>query len=367
MNPGASVWIFIAYARLFKISDPYTATLVVVLANIIFYFLFVLLGFYFIQSIRERWILLWGISLAWVNPFQILLDRKLWTLSFLPPFLTITFFAWMHRKRFWPAFFWGFLGAWISQVHMSGYFVFFGVFLFTCVFARPFHFWGWTTGSLLGVIPMIPWIKYMSELSHGGGDRPFFFQEIYQFLFYRYWFSFPWGFKPYGNLGREAFARFSTTSILVIQWGLLALGLISLCLVGVRYLKKSDRIDWMKKQLFSKTSPLLQYQNALLIGGGLILTLSMVRFHRYYMAIFFPFTILCWVRILRIAFQKNSRWLLPMIWLSMAWYSYQMLEFLNQNHGSVMGDYGPAYQTQDPEQIKRLDRSKPLQRSFRWW
>jgi len=361
MNPGLSIWVFIAYAKLFRIQDPLSATAVVAVLNCMAVLLFLFWGYRHLKSIREKWILMWAISFSLVNPFQILLDRKLWAQSILPIFLVTAFWAWTARKKWFGAFLWGLVGAMVGQIHMSGFFIFFGIFAWTCIYGRPFVWKAWTIGSIVGASLMLPWIRYMLELSHSGG-RPFYFQEIYQFLFFRYWASFPWGFKPYGNLGKEAFGQFQTGSVVFLQWGLLIIGVATWIIAAVLFFQRKRSL----KQMMKSPQPLFQYQNALFWGAGLVLTIAMVRLHRYYMATFFPFAVMAWVRVLRFNFRKHANVAAVLLWCMLLGYSVKLLSFIHQNKGAVAGDYWISYQNQDPAENQRRDRSRPDPRSSVW-
>jgi hypothetical protein len=120
-NPGMSVWVFILLGKLFGATEPMGLCRAVMLLNIAA----LLLAFWFAirwlkDSERTPW--LWGLALACVNPFAILYHRKIWAQSVLPFFSMLFLMSWWKRATNWGAFFWGFVGACIGQIHMSGFF-----------------------------------------------------------------------------------------------------------------------------------------------------------------------------------------------------------------------------------------------------
>ena len=69
---------------------------------------------------REPW--LWALSLSAVSPLAMLSQRKIWAQSMLPIFCALFLIGWLRRNRYSGACLWGFIGAILGQIHMSGFF-----------------------------------------------------------------------------------------------------------------------------------------------------------------------------------------------------------------------------------------------------
>ena len=66
------------------------------------------------------------------------------------------------------AFGWGLVGACLGLVHMSGFFYSAGFALWTAVFDRRSVRWGsWLAGSLVGTLPLLPWVDYVLHAPPG--------------------------------------------------------------------------------------------------------------------------------------------------------------------------------------------------------
>ncbi len=98
---------------------------------------------------REPW--LWAAAILSVNPLAVLFERKIWPPSVLPIFVSFMLIAWWKRERFWGAFAWGLIGAWIGQIHMGAFFFAGGFAAWALLFDRKQVAWrGWLAGSFLG-------------------------------------------------------------------------------------------------------------------------------------------------------------------------------------------------------------------------
>jgi hypothetical protein len=82
----------------------------------------------------------------------------------LTPLLLALWVSHRYRLTRWGAFSWGLVGAIIGQVHLSGWFVAFGLIVGTLIaerfemMPRSAHWRMWLLGTGLGLLPAIPWL-----------------------------------------------------------------------------------------------------------------------------------------------------------------------------------------------------------------
>jgi hypothetical protein len=155
-NPGLSFWPFALLGHVTQ--DPVAMTQVVQWCNV--------LGVWILAawvmrtwSAADRALGLWSLALYAVSPLTVLFSRKLWAQDLL--ILLVVPWLWAHRKRATKlgGFGWGFFGAVLGQLHMSGFFAAAAL----CVVTlwrdrRRFPLLPWLVGSLCGAWPLIPWL-----------------------------------------------------------------------------------------------------------------------------------------------------------------------------------------------------------------
>jgi hypothetical protein len=170
-NPGLSVWIFVAIGRI--VSDPTSMVHLIVLLNIIGLIGFAAaIRFCVPASEREPWV--WGLAIEAVSPYAIRMSRKLWPPSILLPLLLALWVSHRYRLSRGGAFAWGLAGAVIGQVHLSGWFVAMGLAIGTMIaelcgrWPRSRFWHWWFLGTVLGLLPAIPWARELttSSLTH---------------------------------------------------------------------------------------------------------------------------------------------------------------------------------------------------------
>ena len=111
---------------------------------------------------REPW--LWAAALWAVNPASIILERKIWTPSVLPLPAVGMLWAWRYRRHPAAAFAWGLLGALMAQIHLGAAFFAAALMAWTLVADRRAFPWiGWLAGSVVGVLPAIPWALDLAQ------------------------------------------------------------------------------------------------------------------------------------------------------------------------------------------------------------
>ncbi len=392
-NPGLSVWIFVFLAKLTRAHDPVVLTRNLGIFNWAGILLILPFVFYFIPQVKEKLSLdqkiwLWSFCLAMVNPFSLLYGRKLWPEPFLPFFLMLTLMAWVKRKSFLASFIWGFLGALIGQIHMSGFFSSAALFVWTLLYdikkKEKINLRGWLLGSFIGILPLLPWLTHI--VTHPLSQAiPKTLNEILQFKFWVFWISDPLGFhlgNPLGLLrGNSTFEQISD----FIRYPLLpkALGehatyfngathvlilILStfIFLNGIYFLFKKFKTIPLKnflRWLFGFESPLSVALGANLFGFGLLLTLTGTMIRRYYMVASFPFE---FVFLAHLAYlkEKGAEKILFLLWLCELIVSIHFIGYVHVKKGSPQGDYGNAFHVIKKENLKRDGKpwpDRPLQ------
>ena len=362
VNPGMSIWVFAILAKLFGIHSPTS------LANALQ--LFAVAGIALILPFAFRWIekedrdtWFWAYALAMVNPFLVLYQRKLWPEPFLPFFTMLTLMGWWRRETVWGAFFWGLIGAWLGQIHMSGFFFAASLFLWTAFFkigSKPTHWRAWLSGSILGALPLIPWFIYLIQNpTHQSVSAGW--SEIIQLKYWVFWLTDPTGLhlgNPLGLLRGPTlwnqisdFARYPIIANHATYGVGIAHG-VSLIAVVVIFSRGLNSL-WMRKQeglslWTGRSSSTAFVQNSALWGCGILMTVTGVVIRRYYMAVTFPLEFICLIRMAR-PNEKIGRYALIALWIAECFISIHFVGYIHVNQGSTQGDYGIAYHLVHPQ------------------
>ena len=361
VNPGMSIWVFTVLAKLFGIHHPtHLATAVQIFAWLGIA-LIIPFALRWVKDQTERNLWLWACTLAMVNPFLVLYQRKLWPEPFLPMFVMLTWMGWWNRHRVWGALLWGLVGASLGQIHMSGFFFALALFLWTLQWKRKHTQWlAWVAGSTLGALPLIPWAIYILHhpVNHAITAG---WSEIVQLKFWAFFLTDPTGFHLGNPLGilrgpshwdqlsdfvRYPLIRGSATYIT----GLAHLGTLILMVWifarGLRSLWRNRR--HFRDYLVGGNSNTLFVQNATFILCGVLMTATGVMIRRFYMAITFPLEFILLVRMARPQTPRGRNLLLA-LWIMELAVSANFVGYVHTNHGSITGDYGVGYQAQGRE------------------
>src|SRR3954447_12432587 len=169
-NPGMGIWVFSGLKAVLPVDSPLGLGRAVMALNVL---ALAGLAVFAMRAIaperREPW--LWATALVALSPPAVLFSRKIWIQSVLPPFVLAALAGWWFRARAAGAFTWGLAGAWLGQIHMSGFFFAAGLAGWTALFARRSARWRWwLAGSVVGALTLLPWLHHV--LTHpGGGAR----------------------------------------------------------------------------------------------------------------------------------------------------------------------------------------------------
>jgi len=365
-NPPLSIWMFLALRRVFFSTTPPELARAVQILNILALAGLLLFALRGVEARwREPW--LWAFALVCVNPIAIFLQRKIWAQSTLPIFCVLFLWAWSKRDRRGWALLWGLVGMWLGQIHMSGFLFSAAVVVWTgaAEVPGPTHrktAWkAWLIGSGLGLLTMLPWLGYYTEINHGHPlTRLFlnwFTSPILHSLYWQLWVSGPLGLGLCSNLGNREFLEYLKYPLIAGNATYL-MGLAHLVILGlaatacIRFL---IRFPW--REPISLPGAIVGRPGtdshlllaAAFIGYGILLTLNVGLLPRHYLAVTFPLEWLWWVLIFKKAFSaRGMRWMLLSLWCCQLILSIGFLGYIHVNHGAKSGDYGVGYQYQDP-------------------
>ncbi len=340
-NPGMSVWIFAVLAKITYASTPPELARAVQLLNIL---ALCLLAFFSLCLLpeHERPAWCWATAFAAVNPIAVLYQRKIWAQCTLPFFCVLLWIAWHLRHKRMGAFFWGLLGACLGQIHMSGFFLAAALFIWTVIHERLTRWGPWLLGSLIGVIPLIPWLQYLvsKPASESAG---FNLMNILQLKFWRYWISDALGIGLNTSLGGSQYWDFlryplieGTGTYLVGIAHVLIIVLALILLISTA--KKGGFQNWFKDSSDNGIAV-----NSILLVAGTLLTLT-TKILRHYLIVSFPLEWV-WLSQIGLGVRKGQNYLIG-IWIAQLLISAVFLFYIHVNHGASSADYGIAYQYQ---------------------
>ena len=345
-NPGLSMWVFGLIAKF--TNSPVTMVRIIIVTNILAIIGFLLLALKKFKGYdREIW--LWGIALAAVNPMAVLFSRKLWAQDLLPLLTFLLILGHQFRNRSIGAFLWGLFGALLGQVHMSGFFMSFGLLIFTIWYdfknSLNFKWKWWIAGSIIGAMGLIPWLNYVFN---NAGESKLSLLHIFQFNFYLYWFIDPLGLNLTYSLRDSVFDFFKFPWINGVNTYLTAglhilLIMISFFIIKeiIRYVRKLKDII-IQMQLSARVSFLNSSHNfylfAVLIGLGIIMTLSGIWIHPHYLIVAFPLPYIFVIKML----YPYKKIMIATIFIQLM-LTISFLGYIHSNQGTFKSDYGKTY------------------------
>ncbi len=348
VNPGLSVALF---SWISLVTDgPAGMAKAVQIINV----LAILLLLYFMQhnlpsGERKTWY--FALALAAVSPLAVLFSRKIWAQDMLPLFTVLLLFAISTRSKRAGAFFYGLLALLIGQIHMSGFFLAAGFmafsFLYDLYHKRKIQWLWWIIGGIAGLIPLIPWLHYISNHQQGSY---LIIDHVLQLRFYIYIFLDAHGlnlvytfekeiteFYRYPVIGGRALFMVGCIYCILIVFAVFTLWLIIKYVLKVAGdIKSSVILKW----IFS-CSQTRFYLQGIFIGLGLLMTLSGTEIYPHYLICIFPFS---YVWVSRI-YADNLKYFKIMI-ITQAALTIFFLFYVYQNDGIINGDYGKTYESQ---------------------
>lgn len=357
-HPGLGPWLFLGIGALFPNPGPLELVRSIEAINIVAIILMAVFArFAVAPSEREPW--LWAVALLSVNPLAVQYSRKLWSMDTLPLFTLIMLWGWWFRDRRWGAFLWGFVGALLGQVHLTG-FVFAAAFFGTVLlFDRRSARWlAWFAGSLLGAIPLAPWLLYLSK---GVGPlHPAHFNN--PIVPFGHWINFALGIDLFKTLGDD-FTHFLASPKIGshASWlgGLLLVGIVVIFALLLRQLIAQSHLDGRARTaaaLFGTRSPTGLSLDAAFIGYCSLLAVMSQPTYLHYMIIALPFLALWPAWIARAAsgaagMTDAARRLLAALVMAQAGVTLLFLTYVHETQ-VIRGDYGVTYGAQRPQGLE---------------
>ena len=360
LHPGGTVWIFYALAKLTGAHDPVQLARACQLLNI--GALLLLVGFAFFSVPREQrepW--LWAAALVAVNPLAVLMHRKIWPPSVIPALTMLLIITYWYRDRRLGAFAWGIAGAAIGAFYPAAMFLAAGFFLWALLFDRARVAWRWwLPGSMLGVLPLIPWFWYV--FTEMGTRTPSHrrWAHLVEGKFWLYWVTEPFGISLHYSLGAD-FADFLSyphcfgvpTYLVGMMHGVIVLAAVALVAGLVRRLWR-ERDRW-RDLWIGRDSQTAFTQNACLWGFGLVFTATMLSVYRHYMVITFPLMFL-WLARAALAHRRplagslsTGRVFLVGLCIAQLVITASFLGYIHVNQRTIQGDYATPYAAQPRE------------------
>lgn len=349
VNPGLSLGIFALIASF--TDDPLSMNRVIQLINIVAVLCFAWFALTKIKP-EERQTWLYGIALASVSPLAVLFARKIWAQDLLPAFSFLILLGNYYRHKNWGAFLWGLAGALVGQIHMSGFFLAAGIFVFTALHDRfhkiKFNWRLWFAGSALGSVTIVLWILYMME--HPQFTR-FNILHLLQFNFYIYWFLDALGLNIMYSMRKEFWNFIKEPVVAGTPLYLIALAHLFLTAAGIFVLKKiiayiKTFYQHMRQKtfsvfLFSNISITKFYLLAILLGLGIFMNFSGFTVHPHYLICAFPFAYIFLAKV----FERKT-WLLKGIIIAQLFITAMFQIYVHRHNGIKNGDYGVVYREQ---------------------
>ncbi len=377
VNPGLSVWVF-AGLSLVSNSPVAMAAWVAILNILALIFFLILVMLRLPEDEKANW--LWAIAFTAISVLPILFSRKIWAQCLLPPFAFLVLLGHFYRHKIWGALTFGFFGALIGQLHMSGFFFSAGLGLFTLISdirearspeGKAFSLKIWIlilAGVLAGSLTLIPWLHYV--LSHPGAGTSLFtkIKNIFSLKFYTHALATIWGLNIREYLGAD-FKSFSKDPYFFgkASYGVL-LAHFALLVIGIAPLLKwvSGRVaEWMVNRAIRKSGrePEVSekeesfesngthsgfYLSAAFLGMGMLLTLTGLNLHAHYLIALYPILFL----LIPYCYPGRNR-SLTLILLLQLFISVTFLIFIHRNGGAPNGDYGKSYKVQQAEHSQK--------------
>jgi hypothetical protein len=355
LNPGLSLWFFVVLAKLARAHDPVALARAVVACNLAaFAILFAVALRAFRGLERRAW--LWGLALAAVNPTAIALERKIWPPCVFPLFCAFFLVGWLRRDRRWGGALWGFIGALLGQVQMSGFFyaasfVLWEATLGRCRVPRVKTRWiAWFAGSCLGTVPLLPWLAYL-RVQHDYAPTHDFGPAL-ALRGFRNWISDMLGLGLDYPLGSEYWDFLRSPLVwtrdlfpaLYLQGAAFALGAYVLA-CALASLGKTRGLTGALRHAIRSQSETAFTVGAAFFGFGVLLNFVVIVVQRQYTEVTFPLEWVC-AAYLTLKHVTPRRRILATLLAVQLCLSLAFLIYIHENHGAPGGDYGLAYRWQ---------------------
>jgi hypothetical protein len=364
-NPGMSIWIFVLLARVAQATDPLTLSLALRVLSFLGVGLLLWIAYREVKTELERRAWVWAYALAMVNPILLIYTRKLWPEPFFTLLTPLLFIGWFRGRSLSGAFFYGLVGACLGQVHLSGFFLAFALFLWTLLFRRDQVNWkAWVLGSIAGAWPLLPWLL---EVLRTPISEPIArgLPEMLQLKYWVFWATSPLGLHVGNSLGllrgNSTWAQLSDfirypllnsqfpTYLSLLGHGLCFVSGLVLLFFALRRTRPLLSLQTLRNpKICSPTEFLI---SSALLPCGILMTLTGAMIRRYYLTVVFPLDTLWLILggLAALAGPSSARhkrllpYLLPLLFLGSAIISGVMVHYTHVNQGAPQGDYGEAF------------------------
>ena len=333
-NPGASVWLFAALAKLTH--TPASMTFAVMLINVGALWAFAA-WVVKLWPEEDREVGLAGVALYAVSPLPVLFSRKIWAQDLLPMLLAPWWVCHSLRRRALPAFLWGLISALLGQVHLSGFFAAAALFLATLLLDRKQTRWlPVFAGGALGALPLIPWVQFVLSPNATHRDRSMVYAPGY------FWEAFKLGFGidlRYA-LVKEFGVFLRSPNLLGVKTWLVGGAHIALCLLAL--ICAALLLPKLRSLRLSKP---LQVYAATFVLGGLLMTALGIYVHVHYLIVFSPLVHIA------VAWLVSQRQKALFACLALQLYiTTSFIWYIHAHGGAARGDFGVSYRAQSAEQ-----------------
>ncbi len=344
-NPALSTWIFTFFSYFIK--TPIGMLGFIQWINIITILLWAYTFYKFRKKISPNW--MWALTLFAVSPLPILFSRKIWAQDVVPIFTYLMFLGFLYRKKPWGALLWGVIGGLLGQIHMSGFFFSFGIFIVVLMSElkrkEKYSKWlFWLIGSALSLIPMIPWIQYILTRDSRGSSI-LGLANIFKFRFFTYNFMDVTGINLKYSLGKDFYEFLRLGLGLNFNSYLNGFTFSLLCIIAIIFsfelLKRLKQIPVIIQDTLKSSNSFNLFCLAIFLGYGLVLTFSGLKIRPHYLIILYPFSFYIFINVM----SKYKK----LIYLSVVLQfllSLNFLIFIHQKGEIAKGDYGKTYRMQ---------------------
>ena len=351
-NPGMSVWVFLLLGHLSRAETPVGLGMAVMAVNGLALVALLALVLRHFRERHERQVWVWGLALAAVNPILLHYHRKIWAQSVLPIFCVAWLWGFLGRRHLAGAFALGLVGAWLGQIHMSGFFYALAMTLTLLLFDRKqVHWKAWLAGSVLGALTLLPWLEHLLHRAPGGSPMVFGWNEALQLKAWVFLFTDSLGLSLGNSLGvrlgngqlsqlqaflREPLVAGSPTWLMAFAHGGILLSGALLLLRALPSLRSALRPRG--------DTGLLLFSAAVLFPA--LMTLSTIVVHRYYLLVTFPLDLVLLARLALLPGERLGRRLLATLVVLQLAVSATFLWVIHREGGARDGDYGPSFRQQ---------------------
>jgi hypothetical protein len=358
VNAGMGIWVYSLMAKAIHLVTAAHVTPVQLVHGVVALNVIALIGLvaFAVRVVpgrqREPW--LWAAALVAVNPLAVLFSRKLWIQSALPPFVVATLLAWWHRRQRAGAFAWGLIGAWLGQIHISGFFFAAGLAVWTALFDRRSVRWRWwLLGSLLGALTLVPWLTH--TLSHPGATKQSL-DNLWPPRFWIFWVSNTLGLSllqlpvvgsPEGfHHGLLAWPSVGGSSLYLVEIIVGVIGAVA-AVIGIQALALGL---WPQRRRLHRLLAGRGSDTGLAVAAafwafGILLTATAELIYRHYLIVAYALPGV-FLALAALVHPRRGRILLTVLVVAQAALSVLYLDYVHVRGRAVGGDYGVPYDRQ---------------------